>query len=741
MENIMSKKIIFACLLAVAFIAMNANPAIITRVKALKDLLNIRVDSSKLGVERDQAMKDALVVPPKGEFEDTAMYQKRLEEARLSSLRIKEDYDIRIADLQNNISQRKLLIESEIRNLLIASQEDYETRNFDFGQYNADLQELPVNIRENGLEFHVKMSTVVAKSVKSNISQYTVMAKRQLNDKLTWDYKNWSLKGAGYEFAMGDQDNQDVVAALPSDFKPPRLNATLINDTLYEPSGNTILDAEEKGYVDITVSNTGEGSALGVEVVVEGTTVQGLIWDRSAYYGEIKPNQEMTKRLYMTAAANVIDTTCRLTFRFKELSGFYPDAINLEFTTASLKRPVLVLAGYGVDAKDGMIKPEEMARVVCRLQNLGQGVARGVNLEASFGQNVFPLGNSTKVQSIGIMNPGEVRDVTLEFVANKDAVELPISVIIYEERPEFSTSTIPLELSLEKKQRTTREIVVAGTPSAYKDIDPAESLNIDVESNIPKTKVATNAIAVVLGIEDYQNISGVPYAKRDALWMKNYFMDALGIPEAKIICRTDAEVTGSFMRSLFGDKGMLARRAGDTMPDIYFYYSGHGAPSISKADAYLIPWEGNVEYIESSGYPLTQLYNDLNSLKAKSVTVFMDACFSGQSKDNVALYAGAKMPVLYTKPTTGAEKATVFSASQSNQISNVLEDKKHGLFSYYLMKGMQGSADKDQNKKITVGELREYLIKEVPNAANLIDREQNPDITSPDMSKILVDLN
>ena len=55
------------------------------------------------------------------------------------------------------------------------------------------------------------------------------------------------------------------------------------------------------------------------------------------------------------------------------------------------------------------------------------------------------------------------------------------------------------------------------------------------------------------------------------------------------------------------------------------------------------------------------------------------------------------------------ENFTIFSASQLDQISSGLKEAKHGIFSYYLMKGLEGKADSNQDKKITNGELISYM--------------------------------
>jgi uncharacterized caspase-like protein len=79
----------------------------------------------------------------------------------------------------------------------------------------------------------------------------------------------------------------------------------------------------------------------------------------------------------------------------------------------------------------------------------------------------------------------------------------------------------------------------------------------------------------------------------------------------------------------------------------------------------------------------------------------------------------------------------VISASQSDQISSSSPELKHGIFSYYLMKGMEGEADLNKDGKITFGEMHSYLTEQVSKHAGMSNRVQIPQFQG-DPSKILV---
>jgi uncharacterized caspase-like protein len=80
---------------------------------------------------------------------------------------------------------------------------------------------------------------------------------------------------------------------------------------------------------------------------------------------------------------------------------------------------------------------------------------------------------------------------------------------------------------------------------------------------------------------------------------------------------------------------------------------------------------------------------------------------------------------------------TIFSASQLDQISSGLKEAKHGIFSYYLMKGLEGKADANNDKDITNGELLAYMDQNVAQKASELGRQQNPSLAG-DPDKILM---
>ena len=65
-----------------------------------------------------------------------------------------------------------------------------------------------------------------------------------------------------------------------------------------------------------------------------------------------------------------------------------------------------------------------------------------------------------------------------------------------------------------------------------------------------------------------------------------------------------------------------------------------------------------------------------------------------------------------TRKTT-PNNFTLFSTAAREQTSKPLEEAKHGMFSYFLIKGMEGDADANNDSKIIAQELHNYVKENV----------------------------
>ena len=139
-----------------------------------------------------------------------------------------------------------------------------------------------------------------------------------------------------------------------------------------------------------------------------------------------------------------------------------------------------------------------------------------------------------------------------------------------------------------------------------------------------------------------------------------------------------------------------------------------------KEQAYLVPYDGDPNYLPNTGYALKRLYDSLSRLRAREVVVVLDACFSGSGGRSV-LAKGARPLVMTTAALPAAPNLAVLTATQGAQISTSSSDKGHGIFTYYFLKAL-----KDGKKN--VAEIYEYLKPQVEDDAKAINVQQSPSL-------------
>jgi len=537
-----------------------------------------------------------------------------------------------------------------------------------------------------------------------------------------------------YRTFIYSEENTDTNKSI---LKPPNLIASV---EFIEPSSDQYLDALEEGKIKVTVTNAGKGSAKGLTIKFEPERIEGLNYNNS-YIEEVPAGKTVTVRIPIEAYIDVSETDHLLRINFDEINGFPPAPVEIGFSTKAYLKPEMFIVDVGIEDNNnnGMIESGETTKLTVRIGNKGKGIATGSYAKFYSEDNVFITDSYPKVVSLGDLEYNQHIDVPLEFFVNdKAADEIPLFVDLTEATGISSVDHLRIPILKSERTREIKRTIVAGIDKDYGNLDFENDLSIDIEQNIPiSNKSSKNALAIIFGIENYRNVSNVNFAFRDATIMKEYFSNTIGIPKEQIYFRANDEVTLGEFRKIFSKNGWLDKRVIENKTDIYFYYAGHGAPAIKEEKAFLIPFDGDPNYPVQTGYSLEAVFENLSKLNANSVTVFLDACFTGANRENEMLLAGAR-PVSIQLKNNYVNNVTVFSATSNNEISSSYPKNKHGLFSYFLMKGMQGKADTNKDNKLTINELFDYTKKNVSRIAGTLDREQTPQLECLEPEKIII---
>jgi hypothetical protein len=256
----------------------------------------------------------------------------------------------------------------------------------------------------------------------------------------------------------------------------------------------------------------------------------------------------------------------------------------------------------------------------------------------------------------------------------------------------------------------------------------------DVERLPPaSSRVNKHAYGIVVGIERYrEKLPAAEFSDRDAKLMGEYLTKVLGYPEENVVVRLNDKAAKTDLEKYFGE---WLRNNVEPGGSVFVYYSGHGAPNPKTGDAYLVPYDGDPSFVESTAYPLKQLYASLDKLPTKDIIVVLDSCFSGAGGRSVLAKGARPMGIALEHAVASTGKAVVLAASSGDQISSTYEEKGHGLLTYFFLKGLQGEGDANKDGVIELAELYDYVKPNVQRIARKqYNSEQTPQLLgSPDV--------
>jgi len=234
-----------------------------------------------------------------------------------------------------------------------------------------------------------------------------------------------------------------------------------------------------------------------------------------------------------------------------------------------------------------------------------------------------------------------------------------------------------------------------------------------------------HSVAVIIGNKNYVGKTPqVDFAHNDAEAIKRYVIDVLGYHQGNIIDLRDA--TKAELEATFGNnvshQGRLFDWVRPGKSEVFIFYSGHGVPGLKNHRPYLLPVDADANQAEITGYPVDMLYANLAKLPAKSISVMLDACFSGETPKGMIVRATSGLSISAKLPDVATmSKMTVLTAAKGDQFASWDEDAKHGLFTRYLLDALYGAADSKDfgngDGKVTLAEVRTFLNDEMTYSA------------------------
>jgi hypothetical protein len=261
-------------------------------------------------------------------------------------------------------------------------------------------------------------------------------------------------------------------------------------------------------------------------------------------------------------------------------------------------------------------------------------------------------------------------------------------------------------------------------PSASAATPPAPSQATSPSDTVDRMPAAATAFqqprtfVVAVGISTHRDpqVSIRKYAALDAEMIANYFQTLGGVPPSNIRLLIDMKALRPDIEETILD-WLPTRVTSESVVIVYF--SGQAKVSAS-GETFLVPYEGGTSV--SRLYPLKDLQDALSRLKARQIVLIFDGAVSKLSLDQ---------KVKNKEPQWDLGGSRIVRLIGTTGLRDGVESEKlrHGLFTYYMLRGLKGEADDNLDGEVTLGELGAFVGRSVPAAAkSAFNQEQHPQI-------------
>jgi hypothetical protein len=224
-----------------------------------------------------------------------------------------------------------------------------------------------------------------------------------------------------------------------------------------------------------------------------------------------------------------------------------------------------------------------------------------------------------------------------------------------------------------------------------------------------------NAHALVIGIANYQNISGLPATVlNDAQEIYNLLIDPsmCGYQPGNVTLLRDQDATQAAIRQALAD--LSARANADST--VFFYISSHGGrvESGPAAGEYLLPVDtdySSSEAVARTAIAGAEFTEALRAITARKVLVAFDCCHSGgigQPKDALAPAIKAGFSEGYYDQLKSGKGRVILASSRDDEYSWVLPGAANSLFTQQLLAGLRGGIASEDGV-IRVFDVFEYI--------------------------------
>jgi tetratricopeptide (TPR) repeat protein len=234
--------------------------------------------------------------------------------------------------------------------------------------------------------------------------------------------------------------------------------------------------------------------------------------------------------------------------------------------------------------------------------------------------------------------------------------------------------------------------------------------------------------AVVIGVSSYKNLKPedqLEFAHRDAQDFAAFLSSPVGggFPSSQLTLLVNQAATLSAIRSALGTTLPRSVEADDM---VVIFFAGHGVVE-GEQDGYLLAHDSDPQNLYATALQVSELNRIITTrIKARTVILIADACHSGQLGWTSRGSNADTVLVNKYLDEVGKSGKGVFRILASRADQRSYEDKRwgggHGCFTWFLLEGLKGKADRDQDGFVRIGELLDFLSEQVPKATQALQQ-------------------
>ena len=134
-----------------------------------------------------------------------------------------------------------------------------------------------------------------------------------------------------------------------------------------------------------------------------------------------------------------------------------------------------------------------------------------------------------------------------------------------------------------------------------------------------------------------------------------------------------------------------------------FFFSGRGISDNSNR-TYLLTADTVISQSYKTSLPLYEIQNYLSKMKVKKNIVFLDAC-----RNVIEKTKSINIKTLFGEINSQAEISAVMYSTSEGEFSYEHDEEPYGVFSAFIINGLKGEADYNNDVMITFSALRKYV--------------------------------